>query len=130
MLIRPIALLGTLMLLCSNQAKALTTFNLSGDSLSELSEVNLTADGISLKIFDFVSETNLSIADSDGLCFAGNAPDPNNDFCNRTSSLKLQFDKPIKLISYITGFEDYTGSGFPLLLRFRRMLPLRFKQVL
>ena len=77
-------------------------------------EVILTQDGITLTISNFVSSTNLSKADSDGLCFAGNTADTVS-FCQDTTSLQLQFSKPVKLISFVTGYDSYDDSLPPSL---------------
>ncbi len=99
------------MALSTSQAKAVTTFNFDVGGLNGLSTVNLTADSISLTTFDFVSATNLSKADSGGLCFAGNSNDSNAlGFCQLQSSFKLQFNKPVKLISYIAGYNTYSDN--------------------
>ena len=74
-----------------------------------MSDVNLTQDGISLTISNFVSQTNLSKADSDGLCFAGNSNSDSN-FCQLISSLQLKFSKPVKLISFVTGWNTYPSA--------------------
>jgi hypothetical protein len=81
-------------------AEAVTTFNFSTVG-SGLPEANLKVDGISLKVSNIVSNTNLTATDSDGLCFAGSL---DFGFCLGTSSLQLLFDKPVRLLSYLTGF--------------------------
>jgi hypothetical protein len=86
-------------------AQAVTTFDLRtiGDNLPESSG---TVDGIGLNVSNIVSQSNLTQVDPDGLCFAG-APD---FFCPNTTSLKLLFDTPVRLLSYLTGFNS-AASG-------------------
>ncbi|QPN62284.1 hypothetical protein [Synechococcus sp. CBW1004] len=114
MFIKRSAISAVLLVLASSQAKALTTYNFDGGGLTGLAEVILTQDDIILTISNFVSSTNLSKADSDGLCFSGNSS-ASEDFCQFTSSLQLQFNKSVKLVSYLTGFNDYEIPGTPSL---------------
>ena len=106
MFIKRSVISAVLLVLASSQAKALTTYNFDGGGLSGLPEVILTQDGITLTISNFVSSANLSKADSDGLCFAGNTVDTVS-YCEDTASLQLQFSKPVKLISFVTGYDSY-----------------------
>ena len=86
-------------------ASALTTtdFDLTLSS-NGVSSFDLVADGITLKASNFVSADNLSVADSDGLCFVSSP----GSSCNGLSSLSLTFSSPVKLVSYRTGYRSFT----------------------
>jgi hypothetical protein len=109
------AISAVLLVLASSQAKALTTYYFNGVGLDGLPEVILTQDDITLTISNFVSSANLSIADDDGLCFSGNSNNTVIDWCGLTSSLQLQFNKSVKLVSYRTGYNDYKIPATPSL---------------
>ncbi|MFN5516492.1 MAG: hypothetical protein ACK5CA_17605 [Cyanobacteriota bacterium] len=55
-------------------------------------------DGVTLTASNFSNGT--TIADNDGLCFAG----ANGGYCGTLDSLTLSFSAPVQLTSYRTGF--------------------------
>jgi hypothetical protein len=93
-------------ILSTSPAQALTTFNLTSIAYG-VSEDTLTVDGIDLKVSNVISNTNLTAADGDGLCFAGG---PVN-FCEGATSLQILFNQPVRLLSYLTGFYSFSGGG-------------------
>ena len=68
-----------------------------------VSSFDIVVDGITLRASNFVSDTNKSLVDSDGLCFVGTP----SWYCEDTSSLTLTFDSAVKLVSYKTGFNSF-----------------------
>lgn len=64
------------------------------------------ADGITMTASNFVSESNGSIFDSGGLCFAGTT----GNFCEDASSLSLTFSSTVKLVSCETGFDSFDNE--------------------
>ena len=88
-----------------SKAHAATTFTLN-TAANGLSNFDLTEDGIALTVSNLISKTGLSKLDEDGTCIAG----VNNDFCQGISSLFLTFDKPVRLPSYVTGYNGFPGS--------------------
>lgn len=93
--------------LAPSKTHAATTFTFNG-SLDGLSNFNLTMDGINLTVSNFISDTNVSEADGDGLCVAGFL---SGSFCNDQSSLSLAFNTPVRLISYRTGYNSLGGAS-------------------
>jgi hypothetical protein len=90
--------------LAPSKTHAATTFTF-GQSLDGLSNFNLTEDGITLTVSNFISERNVSVADDDGLCIAGF----NESKCQDQSSLSLAFNTPVRLISYLTGYNSLSA---------------------
>ena len=93
--------------LAPSKTHAATTFTFDG-SLDGSSDFYLTEDGITLTISNFISDINVSVADSDGLCIAGFLSD---SFCVDQSSLSLAFNTPVRLISYLTGYNSLDGAS-------------------
>ena len=91
--------------LATADAKAATTYTFTGAS-NGLSSFSLTENDISLTVSNFISLTNVSIIDNVGLCIAG----VNNDFCENQTSLSFTFNKPVRLISYYTGWNDFDNT--------------------
>lgn len=93
--------------LAPSKTHAATTFTFDG-SLDGLTNFNLTEDGITLTVSNFISDINASVADSDGLCIAGFL---SGSYCEDQSSLSLAFNTPVRLISYLTGFNSLGGAS-------------------
>ena len=93
--------------LAPSKTHAATTFTFDG-SLNRLTNFNLTEDGITLTVSNFISDRNASVADSDGLCIAGFF---SNSYCKDQSSLSLAFNTPVRLISYLTGYNSLGGAS-------------------
>lgn len=93
--------------LAPSKTHAATTFTFDG-SLNGLSNFDLTEDGITLTVSNFISDVNVSVADGDGLCIAGFL---SGAYCQNQSSLSLAFNTPVRLISYFTGFNDLGGAS-------------------
>jgi hypothetical protein len=96
--------------LAPSKTHAATTFTFD-QSIDGLSNFSLTEDGITLTVSNFISDINVSVADGDGLCIAGFLP---GNFCEDQSSLSLAFNTPVRLISYLTGFNDLGGASATL----------------
>ncbi len=88
--------------LAPSKTHAATTFTFDG-SLDGLTNFNLTEDGITLTVSNFISDINASVADAEGLCIAGFI---SGSYCEDQSSLSLAFNTPVRLISYLTGFNS------------------------
>jgi hypothetical protein len=82
--------------LAPSKTHAATIFSLDA-SLDGPSSFNLKADGITLTVSNFNTNTGASKADSDGLCIAG----VNQDFCGDPSSLYPTLGKQVRLASYL-----------------------------
>jgi hypothetical protein len=93
--------------LAPSKTHAATTFTF-GQSLNGLSNFNLTEDGITLTVSNFISDVNVSVADGGGLCIAGFI---SGSYCEDQSSLSLAFNTPVRLISYLTGFNSANGAS-------------------
>jgi hypothetical protein len=93
--------------LAPSKTHAATTFTF-GQSLNGLSNFNLTEDGITLTVSNFISDINVSVADGDGLCIAGFI---SPSHCEDQSSLSLAFNTPVRLISYLTGYNSLAGAS-------------------
>jgi hypothetical protein len=63
-----------------------------------LASVTKTVDGVTLTASNFSNGT--TIADNDGLCFAGYG----SNLCGTLNSLTLSFSAPVQLTSYRTGY--------------------------
>jgi hypothetical protein len=87
--------------LAPSKTHAATTFTFDS-SLDGLSNFNLTEDGITLTVSNFISDINVSVADDDGLCIAGF----NESYCEDQSSLSLTFNTPVRLISHLTEYNS------------------------
>lgn len=92
--------------LAPSKTHAATTFTFD-QSLNGLSSFDLTKDGISLTVSNFISNSNASAAAADGLCIAGVL----SGFCKDQSSISLKFNTPVRLISYLTGFNSFIGAN-------------------
>lgn len=77
---------------------------------------DLVVDGITMTASNFVSENNLSIADFEGLCFAGKP----NLYCEDTSSLSLTFSSTVKLVSYETGYNSFSNKIDDAVVQFQQ----------
>ena len=91
--------------LAPSKADAATTFNFNSSS-NGLSSFNLTEDGITLTVSNIISNTGLSIVDTDGLCVVG----LNSGFCGDQPSLSFAFNTPVRLISYTTGYNGFQNN--------------------
>ncbi len=95
------ALIGLTLL--SQPAQAIPSTFSFGAGDSGLTTVTKTVNGVILTANNF-SPTPTTVADSDGLCFAGTG----TGFCPDLNSLNLSFSAPVQLISYRVGF---VGDG-------------------
>jgi len=95
------------------KSRAASTFAFDS-APSGASSFNLTQDNITLTVSEIISNTGLSKTDQDGICIAG----ANFDYCQNISSLSLTFNKPVQLLSYVTGFNDFVA---PLIISFSQL---------